>query len=292
MGCSNLPIPEAAREAGLSELVFCEDFENEKAIDFSGKGLPGHSFYVQKNRSKLMLTPEQAEMRSSVLHLRPTSTDYAATLYTYHEAAQQGFLVHFGYIEARIRANCPIGRHQYWPKFWGVPVACSGDDNHDCKAELVIVEFIDPLDKGRSRGRGKDMIYTGTLHEHRWELDKNGEWQHRLCTNSVNATGYNDEFCYVDTDWHVYGVLWEPGHVAWYMDGELMHSVRFVGGALPEYFYRDNPRPLPRIEETFPDHHFQVWEGAHTITDRETMALVLTCHPYWPMDVDWVRVWQ
>ena len=46
------------------------------------------------------------------------------------------------------------------------------------------------------------------------------------------------------------------------------------------------------FKKAFPDRHFDVWEGAHTITDRETMRVLLGCGRYWTMDVDWVRVWQ
>lgn len=291
MSCKTVPVPEAAAEAGLFKLAFCEDFENDFAIDFSGEGKPGYSFYVNRARRRPLLVQSQAEMRKSVLYLRPGSTMESVSICTCSSQTQNGFSMHFGYIEARIRVDRPLGRHNHWPKFWGTGKEYIHNENPGHRAELVVVEFTDPLDKGLSRSRGKDMIYVGTLHDHSWEKE-NGVWKHRLCTNSVNATGYNDQFNYVDTDWHTYGALWEPGHVAWYMDNELMHSVRFVGGSLPQYYYRDDPRPLPRIEERFPEMNFQVWEGAHTVTDRETMAFSLGCHRYWTMDVDWVRVWQ
>lgn len=286
MSCKDTPIPEAAAEAGLTELVFCEDFEDDFAIDFSGEGKPGYSFYADRVHRQRRLFPTQAEMRGSVLYLRPGETSRAVSLSSYSQAGNCGFTIHFGYVEARVRADRPLGRHTNWPKVW-----CTGlsEDNtlEDRFAEVAVVELTDPLDKGRSRSRGKDMIYAGVLHDFR--MTSKGR-EH--CSNAVNATGYNDNFDYVDTDWHTYGLLWEPGHVAWYMDNQKMHSVRFVGGALPQYYYRDDPRPLPRIEETFPDRHFDVWEGAHTITDRETMRVLLGCGRYWTMDVDWVRVWQ
>lgn len=287
MSCKFTPIPEAAAEAGLTTLAFCEDFENDFAIDFSGEGKPGYSFYSDRRHRHRQLFPSQAEMRQSVLYLRPGEISEAVSIGTYSRAGHCGFLMHFGYAEARIRADRPLGRHNHWPKFW-----CSGpfDDepmDGERRAEIVVVEFVDPLDKGRSRSRGKDMIYAGVMHDIYMVSGKK-----RICSNSVNATGYNDNFDYIDTDWHTYGVLWEPGHVAWYMDNKLMHSARFMGGALPQYFYRDNPCPLPRIENLYPDRPFVVWEGAHTVTDRETMSLSLGCHRYWAMDVDWVRVWQ
>ena len=291
MSCKIVPIPEAAAKAGLLNLVFCEDFETDKAIDFSGKGEPGYSFYANTRRGAPQLIQSQAEMRKSVLHLRPGVARESASLCTYSNNSRCGYRMHFGYIEAHIRVDCPLGRHNHWPKFWGAGKDIEENDLPAHRAELVVVEFNDPLDKGRSRSRGKDMIYAGTLHD-LFVYKEDEKVKHRLCTNVVNSTGYNDQFRYVDTDWHTYGALWEPGHVAWYMDNELMHSVRFAGGSLPQYYHRDDPHPLPRIEETFPNRHFDVWEGAHTVTDRETMAFSLGCHRYWTMDIDWVRAWE
>lgn len=289
MSCKGVPIPEAAAEAGLTNLTFCEDFENDFAIDFSGEGKPGYSFYADRHRRQKRLFPSQAEMRRSVLYLRPGEISEAVSIGTYSRVGNCGFLMHFGYAEARIRADRPLGRHNHWPKFWCAgPFDDDGPMNGEHRAEIVVVEFTDPLDKGRSRSRGKDMIYAGVMHD----LYCTPDGIRRSCANSVNATGYNDQFDYVDTDWHTYGVLWEPGHVAWYMDNKRMHSARFMGGALPQYYYRDDPHPLPRIEKMYPDRPFTVWEGAHTVTDRETMSLSLGCHRYWTMDVDWVRVWQ
>ena len=267
--------------------MFCEDFETDNAIDFSGEGKEGYSFYANRMKGGLTLSPTEAEMRNSVVYLRPSIVGKTGNISTRSNVRPIGFSMHFGYIEICMRASCPIGRHRHWPKFWGSSVGDSLGENWQETAELVVVELTDPLDKGRSRSRGKDMIYAGVLHDLRRDGDNIV-----LCSNSVNATGYNDEFVYVDTDWHTYGALWEPGHVAWYMDNKLMHSTRYVGGTLPEYFHRDNPIPLPRIEHLRPDWKSPPWEGAHTVTDRETLAFSLACHPYWVMDVDWVRAWQ
>ena len=38
MNFKNVPIPAAAEAAGMTNLVFSEDFETEKSIDFSGEG--------------------------------------------------------------------------------------------------------------------------------------------------------------------------------------------------------------------------------------------------------------
>ena len=71
MSFKNVPIPAAAEAAGMTKLVFAEDFESETAIDFSGEGKPGYSFYADRPYAMSTLTPEECQMRDSVLYFKP-----------------------------------------------------------------------------------------------------------------------------------------------------------------------------------------------------------------------------
>ena len=140
----------------------------------------------------------------------------------------------------------------------------------------------------RAHQIGNAVIYTGTLHDHnRLESPET-----RLCTNTINATGYQDQFDVLDDDWHTYAALWDENYVAWYLDNKLMHSARYADGEMPEYFYRDDPTPLPKAEDVWPDYGRPAWPGAHTIMNTDHMVLFVSGHRDWPVDVDWVRVWQ
>ncbi len=289
MSCKHVPIPAPAVQAGLHELVFCEDFETEMAIDFSGEGREGYSFYADRPYGMPLLTPTECRVHGSVLRLGAKRCESAVGLGTYSRAGDQGFLMHFGYAEAHIRVDLPVAEiYTCSPTFCGI---CADDvmgRPWNRMAALLAAQMVDPIDKGRHHRVGCDVIYNGVLIDQ----VKTPEGEQRLCSNVVNATGYNDEFVYIDDAWHTYGVLWEPGHVAWYVDGKEMHSVRFIGDELPQYYHRGNPRPLPRIEDSLPDYKHIPWEGAHTVTDRETLVLFLGADRNWPMEVDWVRVWQ
>ena len=139
------------------------------------------------------------------------------------------------------------------------------------------------------------MIYTGTLHEHKRVYDEEGKEirnARMFASNLVVSTGYQDKFTYMDDGWHTYAALWEPGYIAWYLDGKLMHSARYNATDLPQYFNRDNPNPLPRLEDSRPELANRTWVGAHHQMNEEDEILVLGCNKNWPMEVDWVRVWQ
>ncbi len=295
MSCKNVPIPAAAEAAGFTKLTFCEDFETEKAIDFSGEGREGYSFYADRPYGMKTLTPEECQMKDSVLYFVPETCAAAIGLCTYSKAGRVGYTMHYGYAEARIRADLPkTTSYNGWPAFWGMEIKDMMGEPWEHCGELDILEMVDPKEKGRSKSIGKDVIYTGTLHEH-WRtgrVNENGRPVPEFCSSLVVSSGYKDQFDYIDDQWHTYAALWKPGYVAWYMDNKLMHAASFNATDLPEYYYRDDPTPVPRIEWERPELAKKTWPGGHNVMETTNEILVLGCHKDWPMEVDWVRVWQ
>ena len=280
----SLPIPEAARAAGMTRLVFADDFDSYDTIDLSGKGRPGYLWYADRPYGFPTLTREELVLRDSVLHMEPEVCGSAIGLCSFSRAGACGFAMHYGYAEARIRASMPTGPYNGVPAFWGISQRDFMDGVWEHCGELDILEI---------NVAGDGMIYTGTLHDHyrSGRTRPDGTREQTAATNLVNALGYG-RADFLDDGWHTYAALWEPGHVAWYLDGVEMHSARYRVGALPEYYYRDDPRPLPRIEASKPELAGRTWPGAHHIMEMENEVIILGCNKHWPMDVDWVRIWQ
>ncbi len=292
MSFKNVPIPEAAAAAGMTNLVFAEDFETETAIDFSGEGKPGYSFYADRPYGGTTLTAEECPMRDSVLYMKPIKCASAIGLGSYSKKGDTGFVMHYGYAEARIRADKPVGEYDGVPAFWGIGkrdfVSNSALAWKDC-GELDILE----INMAKNDKNEEDMFYTGTLHHHHrpGTFREDGRVVQKAGTNFANALGHN-ETRWLDNEWHTYAALWEPGHVSWYLDGKLMHSARYSADALPEYYYRDDPTPLPRFEDSNPWAKERTWVGAHSVMDEEEEVIILGCNFNWPMEVDWVRIWN
>ncbi len=282
MSFKNEPIPAAAAAAGMTNLVFADDFDTPDTIDFSGEGKPGYNWYTDRPYSLITLTKDELQVRDSVLYMKPIQCGSAIGMPTYSKKGKTGFTMHYGYAEARIRAKQPEGEYNGVPAFWGIGLKDFLGQPWEHCGELDILEIIIPHTDANRK------IYTGTLHDHH----KRAEGK-RIASNLINATGYQDKFDFIDEDWHTYAALWEPGHIAWYMDGKLMHSARYNATDLPQYYYRDDPTPLPRIENLIPEKFdSRTWEGAHCIMEEENEVLFLGCNYHWPMEVDWVRVWQ
>ena len=120
MSCKNVPIPAAAEAAGMTRLTFCEDFDNEKSIDFSGEGKEGYGFYTDRPYALPTLTPEECVMKDSVLYFKPEVCPSSIGLVSYSNKGRTGFLMTQGYAEAHIRVDLPTDSYNGWPSFWGM----------------------------------------------------------------------------------------------------------------------------------------------------------------------------
>ncbi len=100
--------------------------------------------------------------------------------------------------------------------------------------------------------QGQQSNYATTVHQ----------W---LNQTNVQNTNNNVPQIPPGTDfsvWHTYGCLWTPNLVRWYFDNQLVTTVATGPGT-----------PFTAIEQ-------------------EKMFLILGAGAYWPMSVDYVRVWQ
>ena len=275
--------PEAAKAAGMTTLVFEDDFDSLDTIGFDEEA--GKKWYTVSYGNRL--TRDRVVQKESYIHIEPDTYG----LVTYSKARDEGFTATCGcYLECRMRAPMPNGEYGGIPAFWTMGLDDFMGRPWTHVGEQDVVELFVTKNKN-----GEDQKYfAGTLHDHyrSGELLENGCLKTECATNTVNACGYLDQFPFTDDDWHTYGALWEQGRITWYMDGVKMHSAEYSADALPEYYYRDDPTPLPRAKEIWPDIKKREWEGAHSVMDTDEEVVFLTCRKTYSMDVDWVRVWR
>ena len=282
-------IPAAAKDFGMTKLAFADEFDSYDTIDFSGEGKPGYNWYVDRPYGGVTLTKDEIIIEDGVMTFAPKTCPASIGLPTFSAKGKTGYAMHFGYAEARIRFSVEEltlrseGRNG-WPAFWGVSVVDVIGEKWDRVGELDILEayeldFTDPH---------SDVIYTGTLHDH----VKLESGKQQIATNSTNATGALGIKDYLDNEWHTYAALWTENYIAWYLDGVLMHSVRFSEDTYPVYYYRDIEDPLMWNEAMNTALQGHTWVGAHSIMNVDHMALFLGAHETWPIEVDWVRVWE
>lgn len=289
MSFKNVPIPAAAEAAGFTKLALADDFDDLSNIDFSGEGKPGYVWYADRPMNMPTMTESDFKIvEESVVRMQPEMCSPLIGLSSYSKKGDTGYTMQYGYLEARIRVKIPGKEYNRkthcWPAFWTLGLENFMGRPFERCGELDVIEMV-TIHEGHP-------IYTGTLHDwHRYK-DEEGKTKTAYASNLVNSTGYNDYFDYIDEEWHTYAALWEPGHVAWYWDNKLMHSARYNEWDLPQYFYREDPTPLPRLEHRDPKFEKRTWKGAHSIMEHDPEVVILGCRGAWPMDIDWVRVWE
>ena len=285
----NKTAPAAAAASGFTRVVFFDDFESMDTVDIRNEKMPDKNWYVDTPYKRSPLKGEELEWHTDESFVRIQGKGLRG-IASCSSSTEQGFAFSQGYVEARIRiANNDVSNEKR-PLVYLVGEQDFRDKKWVDNAMLGVFEAPRTKDKNGE----KHPYFCGALHHyHRgWERDRLGRPVVKRATNLVNSTGYHDWFTFIDDEWHTYGVLWEAGRVAWFMDGKEMHSVRFAENQLPRHYYRNNPNPLPPIEEKNLKFAKNQWLGAYSVFDRCSLVLRLCAHEQNPMDVDWVCVWQ
>lgn len=282
-GGTSAPIPPAALEDGCTKLVFADEFDSLATFDFRGTGATGYTWYTDPPYGKSApIVNRDYSITNSVLKFDPKTSD-DQLLCSYSKKGKVGYLWRYGYAEARIRfdtsnvALASEGR-MGWPAFWGISLTDFMNKPWTDCGELDVMEaFL--VDSNNGKG---GVYYSGALHHHKrvsGQPQKNG-------VNLVNALGYRGNKYLIDSDWHTYAALWREGYIAWYIDNQFFHAVEFTKDELPVFYSKDTDGPIHVGENA------NNWPGVHHIMNSEQQVLLLGTGKKWPMEVDWVRVWE
>lgn len=181
----------------------------------------------------------QAEVSSGALHLVATETptsgwDSFGQTKTYPYASGMvttfsSFQFTYGYVQ--VVARIP-GGNGTWPALWLL------SESESWPPEIDIME-----------NYGSTHVVMDTVH---WESPTGPEFQSFAVTSPINLT----------VGWHTYGLLWTPGSLTWYLDGNAVAT--YSGSNVPSqsmYFLAnlaiDGAAPQT---SSFDIQSIQVWE--------------------------------
>lgn len=250
-------VPRYALEAGYSRLTLYDDFTSIHSIDTTNSGAAGYTWYVKRPYGYPALAADEYVVENSVLTISQANGYYANWgLATIHPTTKQGFSWKFGYAEARMRFDpSKVALSDGWPAFWATSTTNSVDGTPNPRsAELDIFEYMNEK-------------FNGGMHD----------WYGVGLDYSMGPTDGSHVLPNVDfSQWHTYAALWQPGNVTWLFDGEPLYSQRYGAESVPAPNTPGNPA------------------GTFAVLDQESPGetLILGCGKNWPIEIDWVHVWQ
>ena len=243
------PVPPP--QAQGYKLLFADEFDG---FDISPNGRGVHAWYegVWFNRQHASRTNISAA--NSVLSLKwergQPATDTSIT--TLSRDLRSYAAWRYGYFEARMRWDVVKGA---WPAFWLIPVQdATGHDFYNGSRESGEIDIFE------GQGDHPHTFY-GTVHD--WV-----NLHDQASRNNAFALPGNLDF----SQFHVYGLLWTPGQVTWYLDNQPLHSE-----TTPAIFDRQDFFLVLGMQEG------EDW-SAGSLSGETAASMTLT--------VDWVRVWQ
>ncbi len=257
-------IPAVAEKAGYSRLVFCDDFDDASTIDWEATGQEGFHWYLNRPFGWPTCYRNDLTLEDSVLTVANKDCCAQWAIATVDAKSNQGQAFRYGYFEARIRFD--VNKNQKdvsgFPAWWSFSRAHTTGDNKD--THWTELDFMEAMTNSGANG-DYTGTYVATAHDH-W---RRPDWS--IC-NCQNPNCWNDGV--ITEGWHNYGCLWMPGVYEWYYDGKCISRLTYSADHIPEPFGGNN----------FP--------SCYSYMDKEDMLLILGSCAEWPMEVDWVRVWQ
>lgn len=270
-----IPTPITAEAYGLTRLVFEDGFDTIDTIDMNATGAPGFRWYRDRpwmndgsgntNMAAISLADSVAQIDQEVF-----TANYAISTVCPSTGVGQGF--QYGYFETRMRFDTSLGAVgvEGFPAFWTLQKEHLTGPRPQRYIEIDIFEAF------KDTGAAYDGAFIHTMHD--------------ICDTAGGAAQYinwrnKDNWTegVINSDWHTYGVLWLPGHVSWYLDGQRLAEEEFFPCRIPS----GNVIETLTGNETAPI-------GAFSNADwhNVSVAVILGTGPGWPIEVDWVRVWQ
>ena len=269
------PSPTIPAAAGkYNRLAFEDNFDSISTIDTGNTGAPGFKWYpagVHK-WGKPDTQPNEYSVNNSVLRIAPSHSTYNRNFMTRDPNTGEGQSFGRGYYEVRMRVDADGVRNvppenSSWPAFW----AQSNHLHRLNQRPYVELDMVEIMRKDE---------FLGTLWAHH-----GGQFDKSLMIKNRKADYRNPN--YHSADWHTYGCLWDTNGVEWYIDGVLV--LKQYWGEKRNLLAPNDPQQNPvAADGTNP-----TLSNLFGLFDSETaIDVILGTGKTWPMEVDWVRIWQ
>ena len=267
--------PAQAQAAGFSNLAFFDDFTDATTIAPSTSPASGYKWYWSQggvsSSDYYTVTPGSYLGATGVLTINKSDNGYNADLQTIPTRAsgsQRDGTWQHGYFEARIQfaTTPPSGAGRGWPSFWTFAVQAQSPVAGQLTAEWDILEAFLSGSVAQVFNTGHNWMNTSTSSTGTDTYNTNG-------TNlQVSLQGSTEPAQPTDGGWHTYGCLWWGDGVTGYI----------------QCYYDDQLVVHENGKTTFP-----TGQGAGlSAQESDNMYMLLGTGTGWPINVDWVKVWQ
>lgn len=265
-----LSAPAMAQASGYNKLIFSDDF-NTANVDTAYTGNYGYKWYLT-DVSGIAGDASDYALTEEGIRLAADNMNHNWLLCTMDAKTAAGWLGYtHGYLEYRTRFNhtkdADAPANCRGPAIWSFPpeIISSAAGDLERAVEMDWMEYW-----GTQYG---DMYWTISMHD---QINQNGT-QHLHNGNSYGIKG--DTFDIGDGEWHTVGYSWSKGVLVAYVDGVQCFSQTWSDDG----------------SETYPSMTLKAGEflvDAGTTLDDQTSPLILAGSEGWPLEIDYIRVWQ
>jgi beta-glucanase (GH16 family) len=197
--------PRAPSAASTYHLAWSDDFNS---LNLSASGSGAAKWYRSYWWNSCIPPTSDITVANGALNLKWERTEKCGngktatetSISTFAHDASQGYTFRYGYIQVRMKWDVANGA---WPAIWAIPKQAAQGQQHTGELDFFEGEGGDP------------KTFFGTAHE--WNGGQ-ALWASSPNYFSVGSTDFSQ--------WHVYGALWTPGKIAWYLDGRLLGSTK------------------------------------------------------------------
>ena len=270
--------PPQAVAAGFSNLAFDDEFTSANTIASSTSPTSGfnwywNTWYGQTKDYTVTTGAGSGATAGATGFLTINGPMMLQTVPSDAPVTQRAGTWQHAYIETRMQYSYTVtgqgGPNTGWPSFWSFAIQAQSTTVGEQIAEL---DFLEAYPLGTA---GANAYVINTLHN--WKATKNSSTGKETANTNNNSyqqslQGTTESAQPTDSGWHTYGCLWTgngtTGNVQFYYDNHLV-------------LHQDGVSNFPVGAGTsFP------------ALEQNNMYLILSGETGWPLNVDWVRVWQ